>query len=488
VQLSDLVGGEWTGANKGVAGEIDIAGIAAHSTDVRPGFLFAALKGVKSDGSRHVADAVRRGAVAVLVNRGVRVDAGGARVVAVADARRTLAIAAARFFGTQPATVVAVTGTNGKTSVVNFVRQMWKAAGLHASSLGTLGVTSGARHTPLKHTTPDPIELHRLLAELAGDGVDHLALEASSHGLDQHRLAGVRLTAAAFTNLSRDHLDYHATTEAYFAAKQSLFGAVLPRGGVAVLNADAPEYPQLVATCRARDHRVISYGRAGHDLRVAGFRPNGSGTYVELEHDGRTETVRVPLVGDFQLWNALCALGLVIGAGGAADAALRAITTLKGVPGRMQQVAEINEARIFIDYAHTPDAIEKVLRTLRPYARGRLAIVFGCGGDRDPGKRPVMGSIACELADRVIVTDDNPRTEDAARIRAQVLAGCTRATEIGDRSEAIRTAIAGLDEGDVLVVAGKGHESGQIVGTRTLPFDDAEQVRAAVRDAAGAAP
>jgi UDP-N-acetylmuramoyl-L-alanyl-D-glutamate--2,6-diaminopimelate ligase len=486
VLLSDLVGGEWNGAKHG--GDIDIVGIAAHSTDVKPGYLFAALKGAKNDGSKYVADAVQRGAVAVLADRGVRVEAGSVRVIAVADARHALAHAAARFFGPQPDIAVAVTGTNGKTSVVNFVRQMWEAAGLPAASIGTLGVVSGARHTPLKHTTPDPVELHRLLAELEHDGFDHVALEASSHGLDQHRLAGVRLAAAAFTNLSRDHMDYHASTEAYFAAKESLFTSVLPRGGVAVLNADAPEYPALVAACRSRDQRILSYGRAGNELRVASFRPNGSGTYVEIALNGRVETIRVPLVGDFQLWNALCALGLVLGAGGAVDPSVRALASLKGVPGRMQEVAEINDARVFVDYAHTPDAIDKVLRALRPHARHRLVIVFGCGGDRDPGKRPVMGSIACKLADRVIVTDDNPRTEDAAKIRAQVLEGCSRATEIGDRAEAIRTAVAGLDEGDVLVIAGKGHERGQIVGTQVLPFDDAEQARAAVLQAGGASP
>jgi len=485
VLLSDLVGIELSGA-KSSGGDIDIAGIAAHSTDVKPGFLFAALKGAKTDGGAFIADAVRRGASAILVDRDVTVDAGPARVIAVPDARHALAHAATRFFGRQPEIVVAVTGTNGKTSVVNFTRQMWEAQGVQAASLGTLGVIAGSRHTPLKHTTPDPIQLHRLLAELAAEGIDHLALEASSHGLDQHRLAGVRLAAAGFTNLSRDHMDYHASAEAYLTAKRSLFTQVLPRGATAVLNADVPEYPELLAACRKRDQRVISYGRAGRELRVAGFRPNGSGTYVELAVDGGTETVRIPLVGDFQLWNALCALGLLVGAGGSLDAGVRALVSLKGVPGRMQQVAEINDARVFVDYAHTPDAIEKVLRTLRPYARNCLVIVFGCGGDRDSGKRPVMGEIACRFADRVIVTDDNPRTEDAAKIRAQVLAGCTHATEIGDRASAIRTAVAGLDEGDVLVIAGKGQESGQIVGTQVLPFDDAEHARAAVSEAMGA--
>ena len=487
--VSELLANEPAAARIGATTErdldLDIAGIAAHSADVRPGYLFAALKGTKADGGTFVADAIQRGAIAILADRGAKIDAGRVRVIAVDDARATLARAAAKFFGRQPATLVAVTGTNGKTSVANFVRQMWESLGHRAASLGTLGVLSGTRHVPLKHTTPEPVQLHRLLAELAGGGVDHAALEASSHGLDQHRLDGVCIAAAGFTNLSRDHMDYHATPQAYFEAKRALFASVLPRGGVAVLNADAPEYPELVRTCRARDQRTISYGRAGSELRIAGYRPNGSGSYVDLATDGRVETVRVPLVGDFQLWNALCALGLVLGTGGNFDASLIALRSLRGAPGRMQEVADINGARVFVDYAHTPDAIEKVLRALRPHARNRLVIVFGCGGDRDPGKRPVMGTVACELADRVIVTDDNPRTEDPTRIRAQVLAGCGWATEIGDRAEAIRVAVAGLDEGDVLVIAGKGHERGQIVGAAVLPFDDAEHARAAVREHAG---
>ena len=468
--------------------DIDIAGITAHSRDVRPGWLFAALKGSKADGSKYVGEAVHRGAVAVLADRGTRIDAGPVPVVAALDARHVLAIAASRFFGRQPETVVAVTGTNGKTSTVSFARQIWHATGRCAASLGTLGVLSDTRSRPLRHTTPDPVELHRLLAELEGDGVDHVALEASSHGLDQHRLDGVRIAAAAFTNLTRDHLDYHATQGAYFAAKCRLFAEVMPRGSIAVLNADAPEYPQLASVCRSRDHRVLSFGRAGAELRIVGYRPNGSGTYVDIDVSGHRQTVRVPLVGDFQLWNALCALGLVIGTGTPVEAAVAALAGLKGVAGRMQEVADIHGARVFVDYAHTPDAIEKVLKALRPHARNRLSIVFGCGGDRDVGKRAPMGAIACQYADRVIITDDNPRTEDAAAIRAQVLAGCSRATEVPDRADAIRVAVAGLDDGDVLVIAGKGHESGQLVGSKVLPFDDADQARSAVREVTGASP
>ena len=465
--------------------DLDIAGIAAHSADVKPGFLFAALKGAKSDGGRFVADALARGAVAVLADRGSAIAAAGACVVEVDDARHTLALAAARFFNRQPHTVVAVTGTNGKTSTVNFVRQIWQVIGNEAASIGTLGVVAGAKRKPLRHTTPDPVELHGILADLAASGVTHAALEASSHGLDQRRLDGVRLRAAAFTNLTRDHLDYHGTPDAYFRAKRLLFTSVLPADGVAVLNADAPEYTALAADCRARGVRTLSYGRAASELKVLGYRPNGSGTYVEVSVGGPPQRIRVPLVGEFQVWNVLCAAGLVLASGGELAVTLRALERLEGVPGRMQQVAEINGARVFVDYAHTPDAIEKVLRALRPHARGKLAIVFGCGGDRDPGKRPAMGQVASALADQVIVTDDNPRTENAATIRAQVLKGCTGAKEIGDRAVAIREAIAALREGDVLVIAGKGHESGQIVGSMVLPFDDAEQARNAARELGG---
>ena len=467
------------------ARDLDIAGIAAHSADVQPGYLFAALKGSKSDGSQYVADAIGRGAVAILADRESRIDASRASLIEVDDARHTLSLAAARFFNRQPHTVVAVTGTNGKTSTVNFVRQIWQVTGNEAASIGTLGVLAGARRKPLRHTTPDPVELHGILAELAAGGVTHAALEASSHGLDQRRLDGVRLRAAAFTNLTRDHLDYHSTAEAYFDAKRLLFKSVLPADGVAVLNADVPEYKTIVADCRARGVRTLSYGRAASELRVVGHRPNGSGTYVEVSVGGPTQTIRIPLVGEFQVWNVLCAAGLVLASGGEMASTLRALEQLEGVPGRMQQVAQINGARVYVDYAHTPDAIEKVLRALRPHARGKLAIVFGCGGDRDPGKRPVMGQVASSLADRVIVTDDNPRTEDAATIRAQVMTGCTAATEIGDRATAIREAIAGLGEGDVLVIAGKGHESGQVVGSTVLPFDDAEQARLAANDLGG---
>ena len=475
MRLSDLVGEMSNGA------DVEITGLAAHSAEIEPGFLFAALKGSSDDGARYIADAKDRGAVAVLAGKGVA-KADGVIWIAEGDPRRALARMAASFYGRQPETVVAVTGTNGKTSVAWFVRLLWEALGLPAAQIGTLGVVGEGLREALHHTTPQPVELHRVLADLAGRGIGHVALEASSHGLDQRRLDGTRLAAAAFTNLSRDHLDYHTDAKSYLDAKMRLFTEVMAPGGVAVLNADSPEYPAVAAACRDRGHQVLSFGRHGAQLCIVGHRPNGGGHYVELASGGAPETVRISLVGDFQVWNALCALGLVIGAGGGAAEATAALANLHGVPGRVQEVAEVHGGRVFVDYAHTPDALEHCLGALRLHARNHLTVVFGCGGDRDRGKRPQMGRIACELADRIVVTDDNPRTEDPVRIRADVMAGCVRAVEVPGRAEAIRTAIAGLDTGDILVIAGKGHETGQIVGETEVPFDDAEQARLAASE------
>ncbi|MGH6960556.1 MAG: Mur ligase family protein, partial [Dongiaceae bacterium] len=330
-------------------------------------------------------------------------------------------------------------------------------------------------------TTPDPVALHRQLAALAADGIDHLAMEASSHGLEQYRLDGVRVSLAAFTNLTRDHLDYHGTMAAYLAAKQRLFEALLAADGTAVLNADAPEFTALAAACRSRGQRVLGYGRAGADLRLIEAVPDAGGQRLTIELLGRRHAIRFPVAGSFQAMNLLAALGLVIGGGENAEAALAAAETLSGVRGRIELVARHpNGAAIYVDYAHTPDALETVLTALRPHAGGRLVIVFGAGGDRDRGKRPQMGAVCERLADRAIVTDDNPRSEDPAAIRAEIMAACRRATEIGDRATAIRTAIAELAANDLLVIAGKGHESGQIVGKTTLPFDDATVAREAV--------
>lgn len=456
----------------------EIVGLTADSREVRPGFLFAALPGTKADGRTFVAQAVALGAVAVLARAGT--DADGAVLVPDAEPRRAFALMAARFHGRQPDVMAAVTGTNGKTSVACFTRQIWTRLGLPAASLGTLGVTWPKGEIAGGLTTPDPASLHATLARLATDGVTHAAFEASSHGLDQFRLDGVRLRAAAFTNLTRDHLDYHADMERYARAKLRLFDELLPAGGTAVLNADSDLAPRLVALCTARGHRMLTYGAGGRELRLVETRPTPDGQTLTIEVEGRRHTVRLPLAGAFQAANALCALGLVIGCGADIDAAVAALEGLEGVPGRLQPVARYNGAPVLVDYAHTPDALETVLRALRPHAQGRLSVVFGCGGDRDPGKRPQMGRIAADLADQVIVTDDNPRGEAPATIRATILAACPNAREIGDRAGAIMAAISELEPGDVLVVAGKGHERGQIVGGSVHPFDDAEECRKAV--------
>ena len=463
--------------------EIDIRGLTADSRRVEPGWLFAALPGTRADGRAFIADAVSRGAAALLVPAEGDLPQLSRPVPIIRDAnpRRRLALLAAKFYGTQPRVVAAVTGTNGKTSTADFTRQIWMQLGRRAASLGTLGVVTPDQEIAGALTTPDPIELHRQLAELAAGGIDHLAMEASSHGLDQFRLDGVRVTAAAFTNLGRDHLDYHPTMAEYLAAKQRLFESLLIDGGTAVLNADAPEFVSLVALCHHRGLRVIGYGRKASEIRLERAVPTPAGQRLTIGLFGKRHELDFPLAGEFQAMNALAALGLVIGGDDDGEAALATLGQLTGVRGRLERVAvHPNGAAIYIDYAHKPGALETVLATLRPHTSGKLAVVFGCGGDRDRGKRPQMGEIAERLADRVIVTDDNPRSEDPAAIRAEILAACRNATEIGDRAEAIRSAIAGLAAGDVLVIAGKGHETYQIVGDRTLPFDDAAVARDAL--------
>jgi UDP-N-acetylmuramoyl-L-alanyl-D-glutamate--2,6-diaminopimelate ligase len=398
----------------------------------------------------------------------------------VPQIRPALAEAAARHAGRQPGTIVAVTGTSGKTSVAAFVRQIWQAEGRKAASLGTLGVVTPDREIYGSLTTPDPITLHETLRTLAEAGITHVALEASSHGLAQHRLDHVRLVAGAFTNLSRDHLDYHPTLDHYLAAKLRLFGALLAPGDPAVIDADSEVSAEVVPAAEARGLRVLTVGAAGRYLRLLSSTPDGFATRIAVEHAGRTFAVTLPLAGKFQVSNALVAAGLCLATGSAPDAVFAALTTLAGAPGRLELVGTRNGAPVFVDYAHKPDALENVLATLRPYAEKRLLVVFGCGGDRDPGKRPIMGAIAARLADVVIVTDDNPRSEKAATIRAAIMTGAPGAREIGDRTQAIEAAIADLGAGDVLVVAGKGHETGQIVGSTVLPFSDKGAVRAAL--------
>ncbi len=490
MRLNDLIKGEaLTVHGAATAGQIDLRGITSDSRLVEPGFLFAALPGFRSDGRAYIADALRRGAVAVLAPAGTTLPAEGAAVPLIADAnpRRRLALLAARFYGHQPQHVAAVTGTSGKTSVADFTRQIWTRLDLPAASLGTLGLVSPDRTEYLSLTTLDPVGLHQRLAALAAEGVDHLAIEASSHGLDQYRLDGVRIAAAAFTNLSRDHLDYHDSMASYLAAKRRLFAELLEPGGAAVLNADAPEFAALERLCRDHGHRILSYGRAGRHLMLEEAKAMADGQRLTIRVEGWPSQIHFPIAGAFQAENALCALGLAIATGAPAEAAVAALPALRGVHGRVELVARHpNGAAIYVDYAHKPGALEAVLRALRPHTAGRLVVVFGCGGDRDHGKRPIMGAIAERLADRVVVTDDNPRSEDPAAIREAILAACKDAVEIGDRGEAIRRTVALLEPGDLLVIAGKGHETGQIVGAVTQPFDDSEVARAAVAGLSGA--
>jgi len=459
---------------------VAITGLTADSRAVQAGNLFAALPGSRADGRVFVAQAVAQGAVAVLLPEGPVGDVpAGITVLTSPEPRRTLALMAARFYGAQPDTVCAVTGTNGKTSTAVFTQQLWAALGLPGAALGTLGIIGAGLDRSGSLTTPDPVRLHALLAEAAQAGCTHLCMEASSHGLDQHRLDGVGMAAAAFTNLSRDHLDYHGTMEAYLAAKTRLFTEVLRPDGVAVLNADVAEFPALKTAVDAAGRRCMTYGQTGRDLRLEHRTPTATGQRLDLRVLGTQARVDLPLAGGFQAMNALAALGLVIACGADPTAAVAALNHLNGVPGRLEAIGTTPEgAAVYVDYAHTPDALDTVLNALRPHAAGRLSVVFGCGGDRDRGKRPQMGAIAARLADTVTVTDDNPRSEDPAAIRAEVLAGCP-----GDRRAAIHTAVAALKAGDILVIAGKGHETGQTIGTTVLPFDDRVEAAAALKEA-----
>jgi UDP-N-acetylmuramoyl-L-alanyl-D-glutamate--2,6-diaminopimelate ligase len=462
-----------------LAADPQITGVTADSRKVRPGFLFAALPGSKVDGRSFIPTAIEQGAAAVLAPEDIDLNVP---VVSAWDPRRAYALAAAAFWEKQPKVCVAVTGTNGKTSVAAFCRQIFTHAGHKAASMGTLGVRAGDEQiTPPGLTTPDAADVFEMLATLVDKGVTHMAMEASSHGIDQRRLDGVRLVAAGFTNFTQDHLDYHGTMGAYRAAKLRLFETLLPRGSVAVLNADSEQFPAFAAAALSAGQSIMSVGEDGQHIRQLNRALLPEGQRLELEFDGRRYDVRLPLAGAFQASNALVAAGLCIAAGEDAETVFAALESLEGAPGRLQRVgtgAKGGEA--YVDYAHTPDGLETVLEALRPHTRGKLVVVFGAGGDRDRGKRPQMGAIAARLADVAIVTDDNPRSEDPAAIRAEIMAAAPGAREIGDRREAIRAAAALLGEGDVLVVAGKGHEQGQLVAGVTHPFDDVVETAAAL--------
>ena len=462
----------------------EFRGLAADSRQVRPGFLFAALPGTKLNGARFIDDAVKRGAIAILGVPDAAEEArkSGVRFIADHNPRLRLAKLAASFYRQQPAHIAAVTGTSGKTSVVTFLRQIWMRQGRAAASLGTLGLTTPAGEVKLHHTTPDPVEIHAALAKLKRDGIDWLAMEASSHGLDQYRLDGVAMGAVGFTNISREHLDYHPDFAHYLHAKLRLFAELAPPGAVAVVNADAAHAKDFIATAKARGLKLLTVGEAGEALKLTARTAHADGQALRILYRGRPYDVALPLAGAFQASNALVAAALAIGLGDPVEKVFASLETLTGAPGRLEKIAYgAKGAPIYVDYAHKPDALETVLTTLRPHIAGKLHVVFGCGGDRDAGKRPIMGEIAARLADAVIVTDDNPRSEDASAIRRAILARCPGAREIADRAEAISVAVAALGPEDTLVVAGKGHEEGQIVGDTVRPFSDRiEAVKAAI--------
>jgi UDP-N-acetylmuramoyl-L-alanyl-D-glutamate--2,6-diaminopimelate ligase len=472
----------------GDAGGTRILGLTADSRAVRPGFLFAALPGGRADGRAFIAEAVAWGAVAVLAPEGTAWPEGvpPRPLLLAADPRRALARVAAAFAGAQPETVVAVTGTNGKTSTVDFLRQLWTADGERAASLGTLGLVADGAPSGPSLTTPDPVALHASLGALARAGVRRAAIEASSHGIGQRRLDGLRIAAAGFTNLTRDHLDYHGDMASYRAAKLRLFDALLAPGTPVAANADmdAETLGALRGVAEARGLRLLTVGEGGEAVRLLRQAPLPDGQELEVEAFGLRRELRLSLPGRFQADNALLAMALAVACGGMpAERALSLLPRLAGVRGRMELAARLpNGAAVYVDYAHTPDALERLLAALRPHAApgARLHVLFGAGGDRDPGKRPLMGAACARLADRCWVTDDNPRSEDPAAIRAAVLAGCPGGVDAGDRAGAIARAVSDLRPGDVLAVAGKGHESGQTIGAVTHPFDDAAAVRAAV--------
>lgn len=469
------------------SGTVDrIQGLAVDSRAVKQGFLFAALPGSQIHGASFAATAVAKGATVVLT------DAEGAKLVqaeglpvalvVVEDAREAFARAAALWFAAQPEVMVAVTGTNGKTSVATFTRQIWEALDIAGINIGTTGV-EGAWTAPSSHTTPDALTLQAMLADAAAAGVTHAAMEASSHGIEQRRMDGVRLKAAAFTNLTQDHLDYHKTMDAYFDAKAALFDRLLPDEGVAVVNLNGARSDEIVSRCASRGLRTLTVGGADTraDFRILSQRFHATGQDLRFDWQGKTQLVRLNLVGGFQAENVAVAAGLVIACGVPAEAVFAVLPRLSGVRGRMELAAtRQNGAAVYVDYAHTPDALETALKALRPHVMGHIHVVFGAGGDRDRSKRPLMGKAALAYADKLIVTDDNPRSEDPASIRAAIMEACPQAQNVGDRAEAILRGVAGLEPGDALLVAGKGHESGQTIAGHVYPFDDVEQASVAV--------
>ena len=457
-----------------------VTGLTCDSREVKPGFVFAALPGTVADGRKYIESALEKGASAVLSTEGLDLPVP---YLSSNEPRLDYAKMAARLYAGQPETLVAMTGTNGKSSTVEFLRQIWVYAGKQAACFGTLGVQAPSGYRPLTHTTPDAVALHKTLSELTAEGVTHAAMEASSHGLDQYRLDGVKVTASGFTNLTQDHFDYHTDAEDYFLAKARLFTELTPRDALVVINTNDEYGQRLVQMCQERGQKVMQVGWSGQDIRIDEVMPRAASQIVTLVVKGERHKIELPLAGEFQVLNAISALGLAMVTGVMKDVALEALENLNGVAGRMERAGQTKDgAPVFVDFAHTEDGLDKLLRSVRPHTMGKIIIAFGCGGDRDPDKRPKMGRVAAKLADDVIVTDDNPRTEDAALVRKAVLQGCPDAAEIGDRAAAIREGIKRLGPQDCLVIAGKGHEQGQIVGTEVIPFSDVEQVKLALKE------
>ena len=462
--------------------DAQVTGFAIDHRKVAPGTVFGAFQGASVNGENFIADAVQAGAVGVVARGEAKVPQGTAHI-AGPQPRRAFARLAAQFFTPVPQHVVAVTGTNGKTSTVEMTRQLWRMAGERAASIGTLGVTTPDESVSTGLTTPDIVTFLSNMTGLAREGVTHVAYEASSHGLDQFRNEGLAVAAGAFTNFSRDHLDYHADMESYFAAKMRLFDEVVAEGGTAVIWADGSRWNALAAQYAAkRGLNVLTVGPEGETIRLAGREPTQLGQELELHHDGLERRVTLPLIGEYQAANALVSAGLALATGTNAGAVFDGLARLQPVRGRLERAAiTASGAPVYVDYAHTPDALIAAIAALRPHVSGKLVTVFGAGGDRDEGKRTPMGRAATDGSDMVIVTDDNPRGEDPAAIRAAVLAGAPGARDIGGRREAIAAAIAEAGRGDIVLVAGKGHEQGQIVGSgenmQVLPFDDVEVAR-----------
>jgi UDP-N-acetylmuramoyl-L-alanyl-D-glutamate--2,6-diaminopimelate ligase len=471
-----------------------VPSLTQDSRAVKSGSLFAALPGSVTDGQKYISDAIRNGAAFILAPEGASLPADSRNVVLITDPnpRKRLSLMAAEFYNKQPERIVAVTGTNGKTSSVHFIWQIWNNLGFKSASLGTLGVRAsmGQNSGSVRSgsmTTPDPVSLHAELADLASSGISHLAMEASSHGLHQYRLDGVKIQAAGFTSFSRDHMDYHQSIEVYLTAKARLFSEIVARGGVAVLNADIPEYDILKQAAQQGGLNIVSYGHQGDDLKIIAAQSVPDGQKLSLNVHGKSFEIVLPLAGKFQTHNALCALGLVLSEwpqdSDFRDQAVRFLESLSGAPGRLQRIAgHPKKAGVYVDYAHTPDALDMVLQSLRPHCQGRLVCIFGCGGDRDRGKRPLMGKIAAEKSDIAILTDDNPRSENPASIRAEVMAGSSHIIEIEGRAKAIAHAINLLEAGDILVITGKGHEQGQIFSDHTEPFCDVQQAEHAIEE------